>query len=95
MRTLLFVVFKIIELIGVVAVYLGLCRLGWWVGVSVLKNADQFVWYNPVYLLIPISAIFILVTAIIIIAWLINDVFPWWIESNKDLVNKILGNGNR
>lgn len=95
MRTLLFVVFKIIELIGVVAVYLGLCRLGWWIDVLVFRELDPFAYYNPVYLLVPISAVLILITAIIIIAWLVKDLIPWWIESNKNLINKILGNGNK
>ena len=90
MKALLFIALKIIELAGLVGVYLGFCRLGWLFDINISDNPVGFVWYNPFYCLIPITAILVFMAIVAFIIWLIIEAIPWWIESNKNLVNKIL-----
>lgn len=79
MKTLIFIVLKIVELVVLVTVYLGLCRFGWWID-SVI-GGNGFVWWSPFYALTAVVCIVIPVLLGVVIyfcgRWLINRNLEW------------------
>ena len=65
MKTLIFILLKIVETIVIVAVYCGLCYFGYWVD-NLIADSFSCVWYSPLYLLyIPLVVAVILFIAIL------------------------------
>lgn len=89
MRTLLLIIFKILEIAGLVAVYLGMCRIGWLIDVSTTNPLD-WNWYNPLYFTLSLGIICITLFFILILIWIIFEGIPKWIEYNEDLIDKML-----
>ena len=93
MRTLLLILFKILELAGLVASYFVLSLLGTFLILKFefLAFADTPInWYHFYNFFVGFSAIFILAFVFIILYLIITEGIPAWIELNKEWVDKLL-----
>ena len=87
-KVLLFIVLKVLEVIGAVAAYFGLSYLGYLF--AVLVDDVKFVWYSPAYFFVTLLLFFMLLVLYMLIYVTIPGFFKWWFKSNKNLVNRIL-----
>ena len=91
MKTLLLIIFKILEIITLIASYFLLVRIGFWFdNLAWLADPSEYHWTHPFYLM---SAFLCIAIPSVIGAFLyliIQFTIPGWIKLNKRWVNKIL-----
>jgi hypothetical protein len=83
MKTLLLIIFKLLELFVLVSFYSGACYLSY----SIFPKT--YVWYNPIYFLATLG---IAGTGYVsgLLIYILIKAIPKWIELNKHWVDKIL-----
>jgi hypothetical protein len=91
MKTLLLIVFKIVEIALAVFVYGAICKLGYLIyplldaSLGGVRSVDYH-WLNP-YWTLPA----ILVVLCIGVSYLfVTELLPFWIRKNKEWVNRII-----
>lgn len=94
MKNIIFIILKVLELIGVIIVYLLLCRLGYWIETlfSDYNGIHDYIWYNFLYMSMGFMTIVVFITTIGFIIYLINMLIcnyddTWvskWIILNKE-----------
>ena len=89
MKTFLLVLFKILELAGLVASYFLFAIIGNSM-LILISNEDLPNWYDGICFLTGLLLVMIIAFVILIIRLLIKDIIPYWIEANKRFIDKLL-----
>jgi hypothetical protein len=85
-KLLLFVLFKVLEIAGTVAIYLLISRGGYYISMlfseAHIRMCLDFNWYSFYF--------FLWGLLIIVIGYLLYLLLPWWFKLNKEWVDNIL-----
>ncbi|MCK5605307.1 hypothetical protein KAR91_25670 [Candidatus Pacearchaeota archaeon] len=89
MKVLLFIVLKVLEVAAMIAAYLGMSYVGFYVD-SLCYTPEEFGWYNPFYFILTLGVMIIIVAVISLLYLLFRYGIPEWIKLNKKWVDKLI-----
>ena len=92
-RVIIFILLKVIELVGIVVSYLLISKLGYAIIHSINKedisNRPEL-WYNFIYCLAGLFVLGLITLILLVLDSLIKNILPNWIKSNWDFTKRLI-----